>query len=549
VIATRHAVRGLASRRVTPHLAIVTKPASSPLTAGSSRPTVAVIGAGFSGVLTAVHLLRAPDGPRVLLIERGPRFGRGAAYSSANAGHLLNVRGANMSALPDAPGHFLEWLGVNQAEGERVFVTRDRYGAYLQSLLREAAGAAAGRLAFEHDDAVDVARTSGGWSVGLAMGRRVKVDAVVLAIGNLAPPAPEGVSEDVMKSDRWVADPWAWIETKAAATGDVLLIGSGLTAVDVALSIGESEPNAQILALSRHGLAPRAHAPIHAVAARREPPSGSVRKVLRQIRNEAREDWRAAIDSLRPHIQELWRSWSVTERQRFLRHARPWWEVSRHRLAPEVAADLDRLTAAGLFAVAGGRLVSLTLAPGGLEAVWRPRGGSALQRRRVGMAINCAGPLSDVERARDPLIAGLIRAGLARSDACRLGLDVDLASRLIGADGTVEGLYAVGPLTRGQVYEMTSVPDIRIQAADVARTLLAELTGRVAGSLADGPDGKTDPLTRALGLYLSERTAELDVEIQDKSASRRMRSAWELRGRREALDEVAAWLEARKTDA
>ncbi len=508
-----------------------------------------MIGAGFSGVLTAVHLLRAPDGPAVILVERGPRFGRGAAYSSANANHLVNVRGANMSALPDAPSHFLEWLGVDQAEGERVFVTRDRYGAYLQSLLREAAGGAAGRLAFEHDDVTDVARKSGGWSVGLAMGRRLSVDAVVLAIGNLAPPAPEGVAKAVLASDRWVGDPWAWIETTQAPAGDVLLIGSGLTAVDVALSIEERAPNARILALSRHGLAPRAHAPIHAGAARRERPSGSVREVLRQVRKAAREDWRAEIDSLRPDVQDLWRSWSLSERKRFLRHARPWWEVSRHRLAPQVAAELDRLSAAGHFEVVGGRLVSLTPAPGGLEAVWKPRGRADLERRTFAMAINCAGPLSDLTLARDTLIGGLIRDGLARPDACRLGLDVDLHSRVLGAEGTAPGLFAVGPLTRGQVYEMTSVPDIRIQAADVARALLAELAGGAAGAFADGGDAGGNHLARALGLYLTERTAELDMQIQDKSASRRMRSAWELRGRREALDEVAAWLQARQTDA
>ena len=113
----------------------------------------------------------------------------------------------------------------------------------------------------------------------------------------------------------------------------------------------------------------------------------------------------------------------------------------------------------------------------------------------------------------------------------------------------MEGLFAVGPLTRGQVYEMTSVPDIRIQAADVARALLADLAGRAAGPFVESRGAKGDHLTYELGRYLMERAAELDMEIQDKSASRRMRSAWELRGRREALDEVAAWLEARKTEA
>jgi uncharacterized NAD(P)/FAD-binding protein YdhS len=219
--------------------------------------------------------------------------------------------------------------------------------------------------------------------------------------------------------------------------------------------------------------------------------------------------------------------------------------VARHRLAPEVAARLAALADEGLFEVAGGRLLVLTPAPGGLEAAWTPRGGGAPIRRTFSLAINCAGPLSEIGRSNDPLVANLLAGGLVRPDACALGLDVDEQSRAVGADGrAVDGLYAVGPLTRGQVYEMTSVPDIRIQAADVADAILARLASASAGGALGGV---SEALACELRAHLAETIAELEVEIEAKTASRRARSAWELRGRRGALEDLAEWLELRAT--
>lgn len=506
-----------------------------------------MIGAGFSGVLTAAHLLRAPDGPKVMLIERGPRFGRGAAYATASPHHLLNVRGSNMSAFPEAASHFLNWLGVDQAEGEGVFVTRDRYGEYLQSVLREAATRDPSRLMFEHDAAVALAPGPRRWAITLEMGRTLAADAVVLAIGNLPPPVPAAADQALLASQRWVGDPWAWIGSGRSLDGDALLLGAGLTSVDVALSIEEQRPGTHVLALSRHGLVPRAHGPAAVRATPTLAPKGSAAEVFAEVRSKARQDWRATIDALRPHVQALWRGWSLAERRRFLRHVRPWWEVCRHRLAPEVHARLDRLRAEGLFEVAAGRVQELSLVRGGVEARWLPRGGGPLQSRRFSVVINCAGPLSDLGRSDDPLVCSLLRAGLARADACRLGLDVDDASRPLSADGTPSpGLFAVGPLTRGEVYEMTSVPDIRIQAADVAQTLLASLAERGA---AEAEACAAERLAQDLRLYLRERADELDVEIEAKSASRRMRGAWELRGRRAALEDLIGWLDARDSKA
>jgi uncharacterized NAD(P)/FAD-binding protein YdhS len=543
----------------------------------TERSTVAVVGAGFSGLLTALRLLLAPEGPAVTLIEKGPRFGRGAAYSTGNPRHLLNVRATNMSALVEQPSHFIDWLAAaGVAAPDRAFVTRDRYGQYLQSLLREAtAETASGRLVLEHDAVTGLEREGDRWRLGLAMGRTLTADAVVLAMGNLPPAPPEGADPALLASDRYVADPWAWPGPAAGANGEILLLGTGLTSVDVALSIDERIPSARMFALSRHGLTPRSHGEISPAGQNLAgAPAGSPMEVLREVRRRAAADWRGAIDGVRPHVQGVWRGWSLAERRRFLRHARPWWNVYRHRLAPEVDARLsdlrkpdprqsDRpqsdlpqsdlpqsdLLQSGRLVVAAGRIVRMTLTPDGVEVAWRPRGRWDVQIRRVAQVVNCTGPRGVRAGGDDPLLAELIAAGLVRPDACDLGVDVDSRSRAVGASGAPnDSLFAVGPLTRGQFYEITSVPDIRLQAADCADSILnmLALKDRDRSAGASGA-GQGERLASDLAAFIEDSIAELDVELGSLKFARRVRGAWELRGRRAALGEIALWLDARRT--
>jgi uncharacterized NAD(P)/FAD-binding protein YdhS len=447
------------------------------------RPTVAVIGAGFSGVMTALRLLEAPDGPCVRLIERRPKFGQGAAYATTNPDHLLNVRAANMSAYPEHPDHFADWLVAQGRTPEsHRFVSRADYGAYLQSLLRKAAEspAAAGRLILEGDEVTALWRDGEGWRLTLALGQTRRADAVVLALGNLAPHPPAGIAEAARASSRYVADPWAWPIDEAPESGVVVLLGTGLTMVDVVLSVSAHRPEVKFLALSRRGLLPRRHVESGAtpVSPQLSPPSGSARHILAQVRREAAgQDWRGAIDALRPHVQSIWRGWSLTERRQFLRHARPWWDIHRHRLAPKVAARIDHLTASGMLRTAAGQIRGWVDGDGCVGLAWTPRGSRTLVRTRAAAVVNCTGPNADLAGADDRLISSLADAGVIRADACKLGVDVDAGARLLRRDGGVnDTLFAVGPITRGAFWEMTSVPDIRHQARDCALAVMRSLT-------------------------------------------------------------------------
>lgn len=444
------------------------------------RATVAVIGAGFSGLLTALRLLGCSEGPRVRLIERRGPFARGAAYSTLDPDHLLNVRASNMSAFPERPDHFVRWLEANRvpiAGGQ--FAPRRVYGNYLQSLIQNALeGSPAGRFMLEADTAAAVARDGDGWRVELGVGRSFAADAVVIAVGNLPPKPPAAFSAEAARHPAYVQDPWSLQSVDIPNAGAALIIGTGLTMIDVALQLARRAPGLSLLALSRRGLLPRRHLLEGPPAQPRAPPPRQTpRHLLRALRAETSGgEWRGVLDGLRPHVHELWRGWTTSERRQFLRHLRPWWDVHRHRLAPPAASKLDHLMASGALTVEAGRILGAEPVSGGLTVSWRRRGDAAARSLVAQLIVNCAGPDVDTARSGDPLLMSLTDAGLVRGDACGLGLDVDPKWRVVAADGRAnETLFAVGPITRGSVWEITSVPDIRVQAEECARAVAEAL--------------------------------------------------------------------------
>jgi uncharacterized NAD(P)/FAD-binding protein YdhS len=449
-------------------------------------PVVAVVGGGFSGLLTAVHLLRGSPSVQVHLIERGPRFGRGRAYSTANPNHLLNVRAANMSAFPDDPDHFRRWLGTPTGD---VFVTRGRYGDYLQDILRQESEREGqpGRLIQHHSGATGALPASRrGWRVDLADGGAIEADAVVLALGFLEQTLPDGIEAGFVTHPAYIPDPWAHDPTKVPP-GDILLLGTGLTMVDVA--IGLDSPARRFTALSRRGLPPRVHGPSPASPS----PSSMAGPLscLRRLRRQAKKvGWRTAVDSIRWATPQIWQAWSQRERRQFLRHLQPWWGVHRHRTAPETNERLEAMRGDGRLQVIAAKVQSIAGGGHQLAVTLRPRGSTELQTRRYAAVINCTSPSSDIDGAKDPLVAGLRRQGLLRADALGLGLDVARDWGVVGAGGRkTQGLYAVGPLARGEIWEAVAVPDLRLHAQEAA--------GFVLGALDVRPDQK--PLSAVRG--------------------------------------------------
>jgi uncharacterized NAD(P)/FAD-binding protein YdhS len=421
---------------------------------------VAVIGAGASGALQALHLKRG--GAEVALIERGPAPGRGVAYGTKRAEHLLNVPARRMSAFSDDPDHFTRWFEGRAGGGAEDFAPRMLYGDYLQELLAEAG------IEAVPGEAVDIA----GGAVRLADGRWLEADAVVLAPGNFRPGTPRGI-DPVALGAAWVEDPWAGGLDGLGARDVVLLIGTGHTAVDVALTLDATGFRGRIVALSRRGLAPRAHGVREPMVAPGEDLPPSCTGLLRRVRARSRElGWRSAVHELRSVTQAIWGAASVEERRRFLRHLRPWWDVHRHKVAPAIGERIEAMQAQARLAVAAGKLVSAERVEDGASVRFRMRGTEAVETLRVARIVNCTGPEADIVRAGEPLLGALLKAGRIRQDALGIGIEVDGGCRAVGADGAASDILSViGPVTRGTFWESVAVPDIRAQAERVAARL------------------------------------------------------------------------------
>ncbi|HEV2100388.1 MAG TPA: FAD-dependent oxidoreductase, partial [Stellaceae bacterium] len=359
-------------------------------------PAVAIVGAGFSGTLLALHLMRRCPAPiRIHLIERSPRFGRGLAYSTGNLSHVLNVPTARMSAFHDQPDDFLDWLqqssGIAAAVTPHCFVARQVFGDYVRHHLKEEFRRAAGRrgrLVLTRGEVLDLRIERAGVTLEIDRDRRIKADIAVLAVGNFPPEPPPIGDRSFYDSDRYRPDPWAADALTGLYPDDpVMLIGTGLTMIDTAISLLDRGHRGPIHALSRRGLLPRRHlaapAPAAALIERSLPTTtAGLTRTLREeiaVLTAQGGDWRAVIDGLRPATQDIWQAMPAEERARFVRHLRPWWDVHRHRMPPEVADRIEAAIARGQLTTAATRIRSLAATADGVEITHQLRGRGPLQ--------------------------------------------------------------------------------------------------------------------------------------------------------------------------
>ena len=437
----------------------------------------ALIGGGFAGTTLALQLrAQLPPGARIALFESGPRLGPGLAYGTTDPDHVLNVPAGSMGLLPEQPGGFAEWLAGRPdapeapPEGGPIFAPRQLFGAYLEEQLAAATKGAGAAIQSLRQPVEAVERLPGGGFRLRSGGESWQAKRVVLAVGGFAARSDAGAMPH-LASNPWDPEALEGIDPEAP----VLLVGLGLTMVDMLLSLRRRGHRGKLIGISRHGWLPLAHlsGPLPPPW-RVDLPEGAspvaLCRLLRQALAEAAaagQLWQAVIDGVRPHVQRIWRGWSLAERASFLRHGRSLWNPHRHRLAPSVARVMAEERASGALETLAARLGEWQpAADGSVSATLRLRGGG---ERQVSVAriILCIGPDGGSGWREAPPVPALLEAGLARPDPLGLGLEVaGPDGTLLDAEGQpVPGLQAIGPLTRGGLWEITAVPEIRNQAA------------------------------------------------------------------------------------
>jgi uncharacterized NAD(P)/FAD-binding protein YdhS len=465
------------------------------MTEGKADCTVAVIGAGAAGALTAARLLDAADRAlRVVLIDPDRATARGVAYSTPDGRHLLNVPAAGMSALSDQPDDFVDWLHehVDANIKPSTFVARARYGDYLADHLAASARRSSARLVRRHDRVVAVDHTGRQVALRFDSGETLVADAAVLATGTS--PGVAWAPPGLLTSNRFVRDPWVPGVLDGLPDTDVLLVGTGLTMVDVVLA--SDRPSRTLHAVSRHGVVPAVHRsektpPVPAPAELAEADSlDSLRSTLRRhVAQTVRRtgDWRAAIDGLRPITAQVWKRLSDSDKQEFLRNDARAWDAHRHRMAPVTAERLAAVRESGRLCQHTGEVVAAEDTGDAIRVLLSD--GTAMT---VGAVVNCTGPVGDA--SVDPLLASLLACGLARAGSAGLGLDTADDGRILGATGHRAPLWTLGALRRGSLWESTAMPEIRAQAADVATGVVAYLSRPAVRAHSSWPAALQEPM-------------------------------------------------------
>ncbi|MFD2245506.1 FAD/NAD(P)-binding protein [Pontibacter ruber] len=466
-----------------------------------SSKTVTIIGGGLSGTLTAIQLLLKAKSPMTiyLLEQVEKQCFRGVAYSSQLAYQPLNVPAKAMSLFPDKPLDFVDWLQQHQQRytpqlsipvSENDFIPRYIFGDYLHARLQEGRQSAAKGIEFSilQAEAIAVEReitTQEKLLVTLADGRSIESDHVVLALGNFAPSDVPIPNMPFYQSKAYAALPWS---EEALADlpkeAPVLLIGSSLTMIDLVGTLDKMGHRGKVYVLSRHGMLPQVFdtqtrpyqlpaLPLH--------PHLSILDLFRFVRQEIREaevlgySWRSVLDGLREHIPAIWQALPLSEKKRFLRHLRPYWETHRHRMPPRSAELLQQLQDKGQLKIIAADLVDAATTATGAKVYFRPRGTRQVEALEVARVINCTGPTSDFRKVSHPLVQQLLQDELITPDPLYLGLMTAANGTLLRKSGQpISNLYTLGPPRKSMLYESTALREIRQQAKNLAQELVQE---------------------------------------------------------------------------
>jgi uncharacterized NAD(P)/FAD-binding protein YdhS len=454
--------------------------------------TIAIVGAGFSGTATALNLLRLAQQSNqkinVVLIDKSDSFGKGLAYATEDDNLVLNVPAGNMSVYADLPDDFLNFcLELDSALNSGSFLFRRVYGEYLQTRLQQAVADHPGMLR-RIDSTVTGLSHHDLFTLTLSSGDVLTADQVVLSFGHFAPRAlSEIVAVPALNTNLCVNNPWDICALdRLPLDQDVLIVGTGHTAIDTLFRLVSVPAARKIILVSRHGHAPNGHRKagefvklpvlskevehiIRTLLAHQP----TIRKLFAAIRKLVLEhggdqgNWRNVINSLRGLTPEIWAALPVAERRRFLRHVVHHWDVLRHRLAPVAIRRLQGLIEAGRVEIIAGRIHHVDSE---MRVAIQPRGGQTIRQLQVGSLVNCTGPNYDIHRVDNALVRQLAADGLLKQDEVRIGFHVDEQYRC----SALRSLFYIGPMLKARYWEAIAVPELRVHAFNLANILLLQ---------------------------------------------------------------------------
>jgi uncharacterized NAD(P)/FAD-binding protein YdhS len=445
---------------------------------------IAIIGGGLSGSLVAINLMRLSKKQlSISLFEKNMgQMNRGVAYSSALPYQLLNVPVKDMSLFGDMPGHFMDWLQLSGYEYKGDdFAPRDVYGHYIADTFSAETLKTAHHLAIIPAEVKSVTHKDGMYSLTTHKNETFVANKVVLCTGNFPPGDIPGLPQDVKKVKSYVGHPWGgfYIST-VNSKEDILMVGSGLTMIDMVLSLNQKGHKGKITVISRRGMLPLPHGDALDYNLSRVPSGDlSVSQLMDWVKDEIAKaekqgkNWRSVANAVRDHIPQLWRGLSLEEKRRFMRHLRPFWEIHRHRMPAESLDILNRMKQEGRLELIAGRINGAEVRGETTTVKYRCRNSKDEKQITVNRIINCTGPETEYRKMGSSLYQSLVENKLAQPDVLALGLKANADGFVIDETGNVNtDMALIGPPAKGVLWECTALREIRQQAALVAEKML-----------------------------------------------------------------------------
>jgi uncharacterized NAD(P)/FAD-binding protein YdhS len=447
---------------------------------------IAVIGGGLSGTLLTYYLLEEDAIPMtIFLFEKDyQQFGRGIAYRSSNDGQLLNVPASKMNFYGQQEGTFYQWL-CNKITDENKpapmdFVERAWFGSYLKELFEHRSASTRNiKLRLITDEVVDIVKDEDTLRLFTESNHEYRASYAVLANGILPPADPFKISTDIKLSGLYQSNPWSFKYLQQIKENDhVMLIGTGLTMLDHAVSLLKSNKNLSITALSRRGFLPLPHAnydaynfPDYNVV-----PCEDISELYRSVRAYYDEnkkyglEWRCLIDKIRLQVPELWQALNSESKKRFIRHLKPYWEIHRHRAPQQILQLLTKAANEGRFKLLKGRVnqVQFVNATTLQLTVCNSQRSTSIETNYL---LNSTGLQNNIRLTADHLLRSLMKRGHMHPDINGLGIEVDEHGALFCTHGK-KNIFSLGALRRAAEFECTAAKEIGEQAFKLSQYLL-----------------------------------------------------------------------------
>lgn len=458
---------------------------------------VGIIGAGFSGTLTAINLIHKSSDPfELILINKGDNMSKGIAYQPYSKSLLLNVTTAKMSAFPHEPNHFLDWV-LDQGEYSNIerellansFLSRALYGEYLASLWEKAK-----KIAVEKkiqvqeiiDSAHDLNTIDDKCLVYLENQKAIEVDDCILATGNLLPGNPVIENTAFFESTNYFQNPWEKASViDANKPFPVLLIGNGLTMIDSVLGLIENGYKGSIYTISPNGfhILPHRHGNLKYQQLTEEMEGKTslndlARLVIRHIKLVRRFGISAEpiIDSLRGKSQKIWMGLSLDEKKRFMSKYRHYWGIARHRIPMQIHDKISQLKFEEKLKIRAGKIINIEERDNIILVSYFDKIQKENKKILVSRVINCTGPESNITKSSSSLLKNCLRKGIISQDELNLGINADPSFyNVLNSKGEkLENVFTLGSNLRGELWESTAVNELRSQADTLADFILSK---------------------------------------------------------------------------